>query len=231
MRTFNCLACAAILATANAGGPAMAADASNAVPEQAGTAQRRREGTEWCNIVWPQATRADLPRVLLIGDSIAMHYEAEVTQRLKGKAYVARIATSKALSDPAFLKELDYVLGEFTYAVIHFNNGLHDGGGQTTAEYAAAIPKVMNFIRDKGKGAKLIWASTTPIRGDNAATLEKNRAAAEAATARKLPIDDLYGLMSPHPEWLSRDNIHPAAEGSRALGAQVARYILEALEH
>ena len=39
-----------------------------------GRTARPAENIEWCNIWMPEATRTDLPRVLLIGDSICNGY-------------------------------------------------------------------------------------------------------------------------------------------------------------
>jgi len=46
---------------------------------------------EWCDIWISHANETKLPRVLLIGDSIARDYYPEVERRLAGKAFVARL--------------------------------------------------------------------------------------------------------------------------------------------
>ena len=102
--------------------------------------------------------------MLLIGDSVTRGYsKASVEQRLQGKAYVARLATSKSVGDPALLAEVALVLGLHHFDVVHFNNGLH-GWGYTEAEYARHFPALLATIKQGAKGAKLIWASTTPVR-------------------------------------------------------------------
>src|SRR5690349_15909760 len=53
-----------------------------------------REAIEWCDIWISHANETNLPRVLLIGDSIARDYYPEVEKQLAGKAFVARLATS-----------------------------------------------------------------------------------------------------------------------------------------
>ena len=52
-----------------------------------------REAIEWCDIWISHANESNLPRVLLIGDSIARDYYPEVEKRLAGKAFVARLTT------------------------------------------------------------------------------------------------------------------------------------------
>src|SRR4051812_5137918 len=80
-----------------------------------------REAIEWCDIWISQANQTNLPRVLLIGDSIARDYYPEVEKRLAGKAYVARLATSRFIADPVLLKEIEMVLSGMKFDVIHFN--------------------------------------------------------------------------------------------------------------
>src|SRR5215471_16138762 len=59
-----------------------------------------RESIEWCDIWISHANETNLPRVLLIGDSIARDYYPEVEKRLAAKAFVARLATSRFAADP-----------------------------------------------------------------------------------------------------------------------------------
>src|SRR5437667_8141841 len=59
----------------------------------AAAAPPAREAIEWCDIWISHANESNLPRVLLIGDSIARDYYPEVEKRLAGKAFVARLTT------------------------------------------------------------------------------------------------------------------------------------------
>lgn len=59
-----------------------------------------REASEWCNIWISHADKNDLPRVLMIGDSISVGYFADVEKQMAGKAYVARLSTSRCVGDP-----------------------------------------------------------------------------------------------------------------------------------
>jgi hypothetical protein len=58
-----------------------------------------RENIEWLDVWVPNTNATDLPRVLLIGDSITRGYFKDVEEKLKGKAHVARLATSKSVGD------------------------------------------------------------------------------------------------------------------------------------
>ena len=122
-----------------------------------------RESIEWCNIWIPDANGTKLPRVLLIGDSITQGYYPQVADKLKGKASVARLTTSKSIGDPALLAEVALVLDQCRFDVVHFNNGLH-GWGYSEAEYEKHFPELVATIRKHAPKAKLIWATTTPMR-------------------------------------------------------------------
>ena len=79
--------------------------ASGSAVGRAGNAEVvSRESIEWLDVWVPQANQEELPRVLLIGDSITRGYYPGVESRLKGKASCARLATSKSLCDPALLQ-------------------------------------------------------------------------------------------------------------------------------
>jgi lysophospholipase L1-like esterase len=196
-----------------------------------------REGTEWCNIWMPNANKHDLPRVLLIGDSVTQGYGPDVEKVLAGKAYVARLATSRCVGDPVLHAELSAVLSAETFDVIHFNNGLHGIGAVSEKEYPEFLPQMLAHIRQLAPKAKLIWANSTPshvngkfeqLAPNNANVTERNRIATELMKKEGIPVDDLYALTLPHPEWCS-DGLHYKPEGKAAQGAQVAAEVLKLL--
>lgn len=200
------------------------------------TPQVHRESTEWCDFWMPNTNKQGLPRVMLIGDSITRGYFGTVEEQLKGKAYVARIATSKAIGDPALLAEISTFLSQGTFEVIHFNIGMH-GWAYTEAEYRQYFPDLVATIRKHAPAsAKLIWASTTPIRKDrgeggasNSRIEARNRIARELATAAGIPVNDLHAAASAAPGDIHTDDIHFTKEGSAMLGAQVAAAIQKLL--
>ena len=122
-----------------------------------------RESIEWADIWIPEANATTLPRVLLIGDSITRGYYPKVVEQLKGKASVARLASSKSIGDPALLAEVALVLDQCRFDVVHFNNGLH-GWGYSEDEYQKHFPGLVATLRRHAPKAKLIWAATTPMR-------------------------------------------------------------------
>ncbi len=196
-----------------------------------------REGTEWCNIWMPNANRHDLPRVLLIGDSVTQGYGPDVEKQLEGKAYVARLATSRCVGDPVLHTEIASVLGSDTFDVIHFNNGLHGIGSVSEKEYAEFLPQLLAHIRQLAPKAKLIWATCTPshvngkfeqLAPNNVNVTERNRISTELMAREGIPVNDLYALMLPHPECCA-DGLHYKAEGKAMQGKQVAAEILKVL--
>ena len=194
------------------------------------------ESIEWCDVWISHANATNLPRVLLIGDSIARDYYPNVEKQLAGKAYVARLATSRFIGDPVFLQELALVLGNTTFQVIHFNNGMH-GWGHSEAEYQHAFPQLLATIRQYAPKAKLIWATTTSLRNPsarNSADVSDERIDARNAIAQGyitkagIETDDLNTLMRSHPEY-HRDNVHFNDHGIQLQSQQVAKMIGESL--
>jgi lysophospholipase L1-like esterase len=198
----------------------------------------KREDIEWTNIWVPHLQRTDLPRVLLVGDSITNGYYDEVARRLQGKALVARLATSSSLGDPALLDQVKFMLANYQFAVIHFNNGMH-GFEYTDDEYRNDIPKLLKIIKEHAPKARLIWATTTPVRkkaphlqeldAENKIPLARNKIVAEVAAKEAVPVNDLYALVEKHPEYSGNDGIHFNADGQNVQAEQVAKYILESL--
>lgn len=205
----------------------------------AGETPAALESIEWCDVWISHASETNLPRVLLIGDSITRAYYPEVEKRLEGRAYVGRLATSAFISDPAFLPEIEMVLREYTFDVIHFNNGMH-GWRHSEAEYHDAFPKFVQTIRKLAPEARLIWASTTPLKlnpllpsndqtqASDERIAARNEIALKYITPLGIEVDDLNSLVAGHPEYHS-DNVHFNSQGIALQAAQVAAHIEKAL--
>ncbi len=194
----------------------------------------RREYIEWRDIWVTGAPDESLPRLLLVGDSIARSYFSPVEAELKGRFLCARLTTSTCVCDPAFKKELALLLDDYRFAVIHFNNGLH-GWEYDEADYASGLRHVLDFIRKRSPQSRLIWASSTPVRQGNDLNVldprtdrvrERNRLARAIAARRKLPINDLFGCVIDHPDYFSGDGVHFNANGQNVLGKEVVRTVL-----
>ncbi|HUB25873.1 MAG TPA: SGNH/GDSL hydrolase family protein [Tepidisphaeraceae bacterium] len=196
-----------------------------------------REPIEWLDVWLPNSDASDLPRVLLIGDSITRAYYPKVADLLKGKAYVGRLATSKCVGDPLLVEQVKLVLSESHFDVIHFNNGMH-GWGYTEIEYRDHFPDFFAAIQAGAPDAKLIWASTTPVREANHVdqfsdrtdrVRQRNEIAADVLTAHEIGFDDLFSLVLNHPEYYKPDGVHFDDAGVEAEAEQVADKILQVL--
>ena len=200
----------------------------------ADTATPSREAIEWCDIWISHANETNLPRVLLIGDSITRDYYPGVEKHLAGKAFVARLTTSRFLAEPA-AEEIELVLEQMRFDVIHFNNGMH-GWQHSELEYQKAFPVVLETIKSHAPKARLIWAATTPIRDSKGVSVDaklecsneriaaRNAIAAAIVTAQDIPTDDLNLAMRGHDEYHS-DNVHFVSRGVQVQAAQVAAAI------
>jgi hypothetical protein len=170
-----------------------------------------------------------LPRVLLIGDSVSRGYTQPTRKALTGKANIHR-APANCGPTASGLKNIEVWLGEGKWDVIHFNFGIHDRA-TPAADYVKRLEEIVTRLEKTG--AKLIWASTTPIP-DNpaqkqtaASIVEKNALAAEVMKKHGIPTDDLFGAMTPRLAELQNPNdVHFKGEGYDFLGAQVGEAIL-----
>ncbi|MEP6669069.1 MAG: SGNH/GDSL hydrolase family protein [Chthoniobacter sp.] len=169
-----------------------------------------------------------LPRVLLIGDSVSRGYTQAVRKALAGKANVHR-APENCGPTANGLKKIEVWLGDGKWDVIHFNFGIHDRV-TPLADYTQRLEQLIE--RMQKTGAKLVWASTTPIPDDApknqtaASIVEHNAAAAEVMKKHGVATDDLFVAITPHlAEMQNPNDVHFNAAGYDFLGQQVATSI------
>ncbi|MEX2189016.1 MAG: SGNH/GDSL hydrolase family protein [Pirellulales bacterium] len=179
-----------------------------------------------------------LPRVLLVGDSISIGYTLPTRKALSGKANVHRIAANSGTTANT-LKNLDKWLGDGHWDVIHMNIGLHDlkyvkGERQVAPDdYEQNLRQIV--ARLKKTGAKIIWATTTPVPEGAAARnpgddIKYNAIAAKVMEEEKVAVNDLFALAKQHQaKWQRKADVHFNAAGSQGLGQRVADEILKAL--
>ncbi len=196
----------------------------------------QRERIEWCDIWVTNADSGDRPRVLLIGDSITRGYFTAVEKHLAGQANCARMTSSKCIGDPGLFPEIQLLLSQYRFAVIHVNNGLH-GWSYTDEQYGRAFAPFMNALMKQSHGARVIWAQTTPVMIDGHPDNERierikvrNAIASDFAKQNGIPVDDLFALVVDHPEYFSKDGVHFNQAGIDAQARQVADSIRTVLE-
>ena len=173
-----------------------------------------------------------LPKVLLIGDSVSRGYTQAVRKELRGKANVHR-APENCGPVANGLRKSEIWLGQGNWDVIHFNFGIHDRA-TPLSDYAKRLEEFLE--RMEKTGAKVVWASTTPIPEDPAkkqsaaSIVERNAVAAALMKKRGHSIDDLFAEVSPKLDALQNPNdVHFNAAGYDFLGAQVAASLLAEL--
>lgn len=167
-----------------------------------------------------------LPRVLLIGDSVSRGYTLAVRNALLGKANVHR-APENCGPTLNGVKKMKVWLGDEKWDVIHFNFGIHDR--KTPAkDYEDRLELIVKQL--KVTGAKLIWASTTPIPPDTkdgpeatVAIVGKNNIAAEIMKKNMVHVNDLFTFITPQLSKVQNPmDVHFNGEGYVMLGKQVA---------
>ncbi len=183
-----------------------------------------------------------LPRVLLIGDSVSIGYTLQVREKLKGKANVHRIPVNGGATEVGLAKMKSW-LGDGHWDVIHFNFGLHDAKYATETTQRATREQYVENLRTlitqmKATGAKLIFATTTPVpMGGVLSPTRKfdsisarNELAAKLMRESDVAIDDLYAVVIPVQEKIGKPNdVHFGPEGYEVLATAVARSIEAAL--
>ena len=190
-----------------------------------------------------------LPKVLIIGDSISIGYFKSLQEKLKDVAVLTH-NEGNAQHTAYGLKKLDEWLDDTHWDVIHFNFGLHDlkyvdeRGRNTSIEtgkqqisidqYEQNLEEIVKRL--KKTGAKLIFATTTPVpdgtgfraKGDAAIY---NRAAERVMKNHGVQINDLHSFALPRSNEIQREsNVHFTQKGSQQLAEQAAKSILKALE-
>jgi lysophospholipase L1-like esterase len=175
--------------------------------------------------------KSALPRVLLIGDSISRGYTLATRHALAAKANVHR-APENCGPTANGLKKLDLWLGDGKWDVIHFNFGIHDRA-TPVADYEQRLEQFVQRLR--ATGARLIWASSTPLPaessyGSDAAIVARNEIAARLMRKHGIAINDLYAYVAPRLNDFQKTNdVHFSEAGYEYFGARVAAEISAAL--
>ena len=198
-----------------------------------------------------------LPRMLVIGDSISMNYHQAAKEALDGVANYHR-CEGNAFSSAHGVKNSELWMGEFKepgfhWDVIQFNHGLHDlkqaydKDADTFGPYAMPLEDYEKNLEKqiailRASGAKLIFATTTPVPNDNKSTYARRKGAAKEFNAaamevmKKHPdilINDLYGVVEGSPvfdHWRTTKDVHfYKPEEQQALGKAVGNAARKAL--
>jgi hypothetical protein len=174
-----------------------------------------------------------MKRVLLLGDSIRMGYEPLVRQRLEGLAEVAapeengRFAKHTLWGVNLWIRDLGKP------DIVHWNNGLWDLHHEAPMvealtslnEYLGQMKRILNELQRTG--AKIIFATTTPIPPDgvgrsNAEIDLYNAAVVEVMEANDVEVNDLNSLVKQNLAGnICEDKVHLTEQGNRLCAEQV----------
>lgn len=190
-----------------------------------------------------------MPKILLLGGSIRLNYQPEVERLLKGRAEIIAPAENCQYSLYT-LSSLDRWISGLRIAdgvdLVHWNNGMHDVGHNSrrcphqiplsmyTENLCLILPR-LRFISNK-----VIWATTTPIRGQRVDNTTGwywedweiniyNEEATAAMQSAGVPVHDLHKLISDHDEYLAPDGIHLSDVGKKACGQSVVDFCMTQL--
>ena len=184
-----------------------------------------------------------MKKVVLIGDSIRLGYQARVAGLLAGKAAVTgpddncRFAAYTLFNLAAWVPENDY-------DVIQWNNGqwdtchMLDGRIHTPlATYLELQERIAAVLLKKTR--RLVFATTTPVWPEQFASgsvhprkdediREYNHAATDLLSKRGIQINDLHSLVARDVrKYISQDMVHLSEAGNDLCARRVADVIEE----
>ena len=194
-----------------------------------------KEQFEWVQSWCDETQNADLPRVLLVGDSISRDYQAKVRELLRGVCYVDYFSTSYAIDAKIYHTLVSAFATDSKYDLIHFNNGLH-GIHLSKRGYKSHLKKLLAKLE---KQSKLLLATTTVVYRQGNGRLhtawmkrvkERNAAMQELAMQKGYGVNDLYAVSLSIPKVnRHQDGAHYLPDGYTLLAEKVALVIRENL--
>ena len=187
------------------------------------------------------AAAQELPRALILGDSIYNEPARSAQRMLEGRVQLV-VPKDRIGDTTTTLRNLDRILGKQRWDLIHFNFGLadlhyrdpntksiramskHAGGVRVTSPelYQENLEAIVQRLR--ATGAKLLWATTTPIKSskfdslyDPGSELEYNKIAARVMNKHGVAINDMHtyvrtvltGRRDTSPFGYNRQPLHP----------------------
>ena len=182
-------------------------------------------------------------KVALIGDSIRLHAEPFIRDRLPALFQVTS-PTINCRSSHEVARSIRDWIPPGTADIVHINCGLHDirhdpgrsRPASSLQEYAANLRSVFTYLA--ATGASVIWATSTPVskhlhdsvechRWYRADLVRYNRLSVGLALGFGFQINDLYGrLAGPDVEELFLpDGVHFNHAGNQSIGNYVATAI------
>jgi lysophospholipase L1-like esterase len=186
-------------------------------------------------------------KVVLLGDSIRLHYQSSVQKAL------ASVASVKAPSENCetsrnMLSHLNTWVFSNKPDIVHLNCGLHDlrynpgADSKVVAieEFANNIDKILSSLTER---YYVIWATITPVneiwhrenkpsRRYESDVIMYNEMAIRIASKYQVQINDLFHLIESNGKntLLAQDGVHFTKSGYDLLAKQVTSSILESIK-
>ncbi len=196
------------------------------------------------------ACNQDIPRILIIGDSISIGYTPFVKENLVHRADVLH-NPGNAQHTGTGLGKIDEWIGDGNWDIVQFNWGLWDlcfrhpdskvqgnrdkeNGEITFAidEYAANLDSIVTILQTKTE-AKLIFVTTTYVPENEAGrfkydAIRYNEAALKIMNKHLVIVNDIYEQSIPiHQEFgMGLDNVHYSKQGYERLGELIAKFLI-----
>jgi hypothetical protein len=196
---------------------------------------------------------SDIPRILIIGDSISGGYTPYVQDCFQDKAIVVRISENGKHAGYGLTRIREYI-GDEKWDIIHFNYGLHDlcyrhrdsklyGGRDkingklpydlnTYEENLDSLVRVMKELSD----AKLIFLTTTYVPENEGGRFAKdaiiyNEVAKKVMNKHHVIVNDIYDQsIEIHQKYgLGDDDVHYTDEGSEMLAKIICEFLKKEL--
>ena len=194
-----------------------------------------------------------MKKVLLLGDSIRMGYDDYVKELLDDRYEVVYDADDNGRFAAYTLWQANQMFKKYGhFDVVHWNNGYWDMNIESPmAEALHPLDEYVHFLKRiltecRRNGAKVIFATTTPIlstgaAADNTGTgadciryndawVQQYNAAAKALMdTEHVRVNDLYALCRNPPTYYKcADGLHLTEEGYRICAKQIVTHILNA---
>lgn len=192
----------------------------------------QKERYEWIRSWCDETLNDDLPRVLLVGDSITCGYQEIVREKLKGAFYIDYFATSYSIDMVIYRRMIKDFVKDSNYDVIHFNHGLH-GKYMSKRSYKANVKKLAETFEN---GEVILATSTCVYLAGNEIpdkiwekrVKERNEALKELSEEGGWALNDLYSVSVSIPKkFRSGDGTHYQPEGYEMLAERVSESIKE----
>ena len=184
---------------------------------------RQRENIEWSITYCYNAPDKISPRVLLVGDSIVKGAQQRVREQLRSHANISFWATSKCVSDPDYLRELDFITDGGPFSLIFFNNGIH-ALTSDPSEWRSAYANTVRFLQDKLRGIPLVLMLSTPSREQKLTDtiFSMNQWVTDFAEKNGLPVLDWFSPVAVLEKTAWVDNFHFQPDVSEMLASLIS---------